>query len=78
MIAFRQIQEVKSGAVTVALPADFTAQKVEVIVLSIDDSSGGVQELQNFLLMAPTLSNDELQKYETAREWMSQWNVNEF
>ncbi len=78
MIAIRQIQEVKSGAVTVALPVDFHAKKVEIIILPIEESNNGAQNLQDLLLAAPTLTDDELQDYEKVREWMSQWNVNGF
>jgi hypothetical protein len=78
MIAIRQIQEVKSGAVTVALPVDFHAKRVEIIVLPIEESNHGAQNLQDLLLSAPTLTDDESQEYEKVREWMSQWNVNGF
>jgi hypothetical protein len=78
MIAIRQIQEVKSGAVTVALPVDFHAKRVEIIILPIEESHNGAQKLQDLLLMAPTLTDDELQEYDAVREWMSQWNVNGF
>ncbi|MCI0692352.1 hypothetical protein L0337_10165 [candidate division KSB1 bacterium] len=78
MIAIRQIQEVKSGAVTVALPVDFHAKRVEIIILAIEESNNGAQNLQDLLLAAPTLTDDELQDYEKVREWMSQWNVNDF
>jgi hypothetical protein len=78
MIAIRQIQEVKAGAVTVALPVDFHGQRVEIIILPMEESRAGAQNLQDFLLAAPTLSDEELQEYEKIREWMSQWNVNDF
>lgn len=78
MIAIRQIQEVKSGAVTVALPVDFHAKRVEIIILPIEEFNNGAQNLQDLLLAAPTLTDDELQGYEKVREWMSQWNVNDF
>jgi hypothetical protein len=78
MIAIRQIQKVKSGAVTVILPPDFDAKQVEIIILPIDEVSGGTQNLQDLLLAAPTLTDDELQEFGKVREWMSQWNVNDF
>ncbi|OGB99941.1 hypothetical protein A2V82_08205 [candidate division KSB1 bacterium RBG_16_48_16] len=78
MIAIRQIQKVKSGAVTVTLPSDFDAKQVEIIILPIDEVSGGAQSLQDLLLAAPTLSEDELKEFDKVREWMSQWNVNDF
>lgn len=78
MIAIRQIQEVKSGTVTVALPAEFHGQRVEIIILPVAESSERAQNLQDLLLAAPTLTDDELQEIEKVREWMSQWNVNDF
>jgi hypothetical protein len=78
MIAIRQIQEVKSGAVTVALPVDFYARQVEIIILPMEESNGGAQNLQELLLAAPTLTDDESQEYEKVREWMSQGNGNGF
>jgi len=78
MIAIRQIQEVKSGVVSVTLPVNFQAQRVEIIILPIEESNGSAQNLQDLLLIAPTLTDDEYQEYENIREWMSQWNVNDF
>ncbi|KAA0230618.1 hypothetical protein EDS67_06870 [candidate division KSB1 bacterium] len=78
MIAIRQIQEVKAGAVTVKLPEDFSAKQVEIIILPVEEFPGGSQNLQALLLAAPTLSDDEFQEYEKNREWMNQWNVNDF
>jgi hypothetical protein len=78
MVAIRKIQDVKSGAVIIDLPADFHARKVEIIILPIEESSDGEQNLQDLLLEAPTLTDGELQEYERVRDWMSQWNVKEF
>jgi len=78
MIAIRQIQTVTSGAVTVTLPPEFDAKQVEIIILPIDDVQAGAQQLQDLLLAAPTLTDDELQDFDNVREWMSQWNVNDF
>ena len=78
MIAIRQIQRVKSGAVTVTLPPEFDTKQVEIIVLPVGEANGGAQNLQDLLLAAPTLTDDELQEFDKVREWMSQWNVNDF
>jgi len=78
MIAIRQIHEVKSGAVIVALPVDFNAKRVEIIILPLEENNGGAQNLQELLLAAPTITDEEAQEYEKVREWMSQWNVNDF
>jgi len=78
MKAIRKIEDVKSGSVTIDLPADFHAKKVEIIILAVEDSGNGRKSLQDLLLEAPTLTQDELQEYQNVRDWMSQWNVKEF
>jgi hypothetical protein len=82
MFAIRQIQAVKFGVVTIALPATFQAKRVEIIILPIDDVDDEIQEpqqaLQSVLLAAPTLSDDELSTHENVREWMNQWHVTDF
>ena len=76
MIAIRQIQKVKSGTITVQLPADFQAQEVEVIILPLERPASVTHDLRAKLLAAPTLTKEELQEYEKVREWMNQWNGN--
>ena len=78
MVAIREIREVKSGIVTVELPADFKAKQVEIIILPINDSANGTQDLRELLLAAPTLNHDGLKEYEKVREWMSQWNASDY
>jgi len=73
MIAIRQIQEVKSGAVSITLPVNFQAKRVEIIILPIEESNGSAQSLQDLLLAAPTLTSDEVQEYEKARELTTCW-----
>lgn len=78
MIAVRSVQEVKDGAVTVHLPLHFADKRVEVIVLALEEDETEPAQLQRLLLTAPTLSEDELQEFARAREWMSQWTVDGF
>lgn len=80
MIAIKEIQEVKSGVVTVKLPDDFTAKRVEIIILPIEENGeeGQARSLANLLLTGPTLNEEELAGFIKAREWMSQWDVKEF
>ena len=35
------------------------------------------QELQELLLSAPTLTEQEVQEFQRVRDWMSQWHVND-
>jgi len=76
--AIRQIQEVHAGTVTVTVPANFSAMRAEVIIVPIEDVADCSQHLQQSLLNAPTLSEEELQPFIDVREWMNQWNVNPF
>ena len=78
MIAIREIQEVKSGTVTIDLPNNWRVKKVEIIILPIEERSNEEKSLSELLLEGPTLTDDELQEYETVREWMNQWHVEEF
>lgn len=78
MNAIRQIQRVRSGQVTIQLPADFEAHQVEIIILPLDEKNDGAQNLRDLLLTAPTLTDGELDTYSQVRGWMSQWNVNAF
>lgn len=80
MIVLKEIQEVKSGTVTIALPDDFHAKRVEIIILPIEEEeqTTSAPNLQSLLLNAPTLTEEELQEFENVREWMNQWNVKEF
>ncbi len=78
MNAIRKIEDVKSGSIKIDLPADFQAKRVEIIILPIDESENGRQDLKDLLLEAPTLTEDELKEYKSIRDWMSKWNVSEF
>jgi hypothetical protein len=78
MIAVRQIQEVIAGTVTITLPMQFEARRVEVIVLPVEGEVSETGQLGHLLLSAPTLSEDELHGFTQVKDWMSQWAVNEF
>ncbi len=78
MNAIRQIKEVEAGSITIDLPDGFPAKKVAIFILPFDDTNGGEQELQDLLLNAPIITDDELQEFNRVRDWMSQWNVKTF
>lgn len=63
MLAVRRVQDVIDGAVTVQLPTHFTARRVEVIVLPIETPQDKPANLQELLLAAPVMSEDELQGF---------------
>ncbi len=76
--AIRKIEDVKSGSIKIDLPVDFSAKRVEIIILPVDEFENGRQSLQDLLLEAPNITNDELQDYNNIRDWMRKWNVKEF
>ena len=78
MIAVRRIQDVIAGAVTIRLPAHFSAKRVEVIILPVDEDEQETGQLQRLLLTAPTMSEDDLREFDQVRNWMSQWTIDEF
>lgn len=71
MKAIRQIKEIKIGSITIALPDGFFAKKVEIFILPFDDTNGGEQSLQDLLLHAPTISDNELHEFNRVRDFMS-------
>ena len=78
MFALRKIQEVKSGVLKIDLPSDFSAKRVEIIILPLDEPEAETDQLQKLLLEAPTFSTDEMKEFENVRKWFAQWNVREF
>jgi hypothetical protein len=42
---------------------EFSAKKVEIFILPFDDTDGGEQNLQDLLLDAPIITDDELQEF---------------
>jgi len=75
MIAVRSIHEVVAGSVTIRLPVDFAAKRVEVIVLPIEEVQPKSSRLQRLLLAAPTVSEVELDEFAQTREWMNRWHA---
>ena len=71
MKAIRKIEYIRSGSVTIDLPADFQARKVEIIVLPIDEQDGERQNLSDLLLDAPTLTKDEVQACKRVRKMLA-------
>ena len=78
MIALREVHQVESDTITITLPAEFHAKRVEVVVRSLEEPSVAAQQLKEYLLTAPTLSDEELENYNEVRKWMNQWAVPDF
>jgi hypothetical protein len=87
MIAIREIHEVQSGEVTITLPPDFRAKRVEIIILPLEEivevhaaaqAKEEQQQFQELLLKAPVLTADEFAEYDRIRKWINKWIVNDF
>lgn len=75
MIAIRQIREITAETLTVQIPKNFPAKRVEIIILPLDEpAENGLSDLQRVLLNAPMLND----RFENVHEWMNQWNVSNF
>jgi len=55
------------------LPKDFTAKRLELIILSADENSADSGDFQWFLLDSPEMSDQELQAIEEKRRHLNQW-----
>lgn len=78
MNALRQIQQVTSGSIHIDLPADFKAKTVEIIILPADEANSNGEDLQELLLAAPTITDEDFNEFKKVREWMNKWDINAF
>jgi hypothetical protein len=80
MFSIQQTYDVKDGMVTVVLPPRFNAKRVNIIIFPVKEGADRKisEDLQDLLLTAPTLSDNELQEFKNIREWMNQWNIQDF
>ena len=81
MFAFRQVQKVKSGIVTIAVPPDLYDQQVEIIVFPVDEliiKHEKKRKLLKLLRQAPTLTDEEIIDSKNSIDRMRQWNIREF
>ncbi len=73
MQAIKEYTEVINGSIHIDLPKDFTAKRVELIILSIDDNGADLSGFQRFLLNSPEMSDEEYQAIEVKRRHLNQW-----
>jgi hypothetical protein len=73
MQAIRQYTEVIDGSIQIRLPTDFTAKRVELIILSADDNDTDSGHFQQFLLNSPEMTDEEFQAIEEKRRHLNQW-----
>jgi hypothetical protein len=73
MQAIKQYTEVINGSIHINLPKDFTAKRVELIILSVDDTDTDSSEFQRFLLNSPEMTDEEFQAIQEKRRHLNQW-----
>ena len=56
--------DVINGSIHVNLPRDFTAKRVELIILSVEDKETDNEAFQQFLLDSPEMTDEELRAIE--------------
>ena len=73
MQAIKQYIEVIDGSIHFNLPKNFTAKRVELIILPADDNGTDSGDFQRFLLDSPEMSDNEYQTIEEKRRHLNQW-----
>ena len=73
MQAIKQYTEVIAGSIHIKLPPDFTAKRVELIILSADENDADRGDFQRFLLDSPEMTDEEYQAIEEKRGHLNQW-----
>jgi hypothetical protein len=70
MQALRQIIDVKNHSLNISLPNDFNADKVEVIILPLEEKSQkkGIANLRGKLNLSDTQYNDFQEDVKNSRE----------
>ncbi|MEY4144946.1 MAG: hypothetical protein RLZZ335_798 [Bacteroidota bacterium] len=73
MQVIKQYTDVINGSIHVNLPRDFTAKRVELIILSVEDKETDNEAFQQFLLDSPEMTDEELRAIEEKRQHLKQW-----
>jgi hypothetical protein len=73
MQAIKQYTEVINGSIHIDLPKDFTAKRVELIILSIDDDHADSSDFQQFLLNSSEMTDEEFEAIQEKRRHLNQW-----
>jgi hypothetical protein len=74
MQAIKQYTEVINGSIHVNLPKDFTAKRVELLILAVDDNNPDTGNFQKLLLDSPEMTDEEYQAIQEKRRHLKQWN----
>ncbi|TKB65240.1 MAG: hypothetical protein E8D52_18615 [Nitrospira sp.] len=74
MQAIKEYTEVIDGSIHVKLPKNFTAKRVELIILSADENAKDDKgDFLHFLLDSPEMTDEEYQAIEEKRQHLKQW-----
>ncbi len=73
MQAIKQYTDVIDGSIHINLPKNFTAKRVELIILSADNNDADASNFQRFLLDSPEMTDEEYQAIEEKRRHLNQW-----
>lgn len=73
MQAIKQYTKVINGSIHIDLPKDFTAKRVELIILPADDDELDNVAFQRFLLDSPEMTDEEFEAIEEKRGHLKQW-----
>lgn len=73
MQAIKQYTNVINGSIHIDLPKDFTAKRVELIILPADDEEQDTLAFQRFLLESPEMTDEEFEAIEEKRGHLKQW-----
>ena len=73
MQAIKQYTNVINGSIHIDLPKDFTAKRVELIILPADNDEQDNVAFQRFLLDSPEMTDEEFQAIEEKRGHLKQW-----
>ncbi len=73
MQAIKQYTEVIADSIHINLPKNFTAKRVELIILSADYDNANEGDFQRFLLDSPEMTDEEYQAIEEKRRHLNQW-----
>jgi hypothetical protein len=73
MQAIKQYTEVINGSIHVSLPENFTANRVELIILSIDEDNMDSGDFQQFLLESPEMTDEEFEAIQEKKRHLNQW-----
>lgn len=73
MQAIKQYTNVINGSIHIDLPKDFSAKRVELIILPADDEVQDTLAFQRFLLESPEMTDEEFEAIEEKRGHLKQW-----